>query len=133
AIDDQALAEVAGRREGGRIRLGHTAPGRQHHPYAIQSQEVSGDLVEDEDDEHDHGEYGQRPSHLPEFLTLGRPQSGGWWAVAFELPGDLSKTVNPALLQLPAAFGLAGASGLNATLPLFLTSLLARLGYVHLS
>jgi len=41
--------------------------------------------------------------------------------------------VNPALLQLPAAFGLAGASGLNATLPLFLTSLLARLGYVHLA
>jgi hypothetical protein len=41
--------------------------------------------------------------------------------------------VSPALLQLPAAFGLAGASGLNATLPLFLTSLLARLGYVHLS
>ena len=41
--------------------------------------------------------------------------------------------MNPALLQLPAAFGLAGASGLNATLPLFLTSLLARLGYVHLS
>jgi hypothetical protein len=34
---------------------------------------------------------------------------------------------------VPAAFGLAGASGLNATLPLFLTSLLARLGYIHLS
>ncbi|GAC1615750.1 MAG: DUF4126 domain-containing protein [Candidatus Dormibacteraceae bacterium] len=40
--------------------------------------------------------------------------------------------MNPALLQLPAAFGLSGASGLNATLPLFLTSLLARMGYLHL-
>jgi hypothetical protein len=40
--------------------------------------------------------------------------------------------VNPALLQLPAAFGLAGASGLNATLPLLIVSLLARVGLVHL-
>jgi len=41
--------------------------------------------------------------------------------------------VNPALLSLPAAFGLAGATGLNATLPLFIVSLLARLGLIHLS
>ena len=40
--------------------------------------------------------------------------------------------MNPALLQLPAAFGLAGASGLNATLPLLIVSLLARVGLVHL-
>lgn len=37
------------------------------------------------------------------------------------------------LLQLPAAFGLAGASGLNATLPLLIVSLLARLGLIHLA
>jgi hypothetical protein len=41
--------------------------------------------------------------------------------------------VNPALLQLPAAFGLAGASGLNATLPLLIVSLLTRLGLIHLA
>jgi hypothetical protein len=41
--------------------------------------------------------------------------------------------LNPALLSLPAAFGLAGASGLNATLPLFIVSLLARLGLVQLA
>jgi Domain of unknown function (DUF4126) len=41
--------------------------------------------------------------------------------------------VSPALLALPAAFGLAGASGLNATLPLLIVSLLARLGLVHLA
>ena len=41
--------------------------------------------------------------------------------------------MNPALLSLPAAFGLAGASGLNATLPLLIVSLLARLGLVHLA
>ncbi len=40
--------------------------------------------------------------------------------------------MNPALLSLPAAFGLAGASGLNATLPLLIVSLLARLGLIHL-
>ncbi len=38
-----------------------------------------------------------------------------------------------ALVQLPAAFGLAGATGLNATLPLFIVSLLARLGLIHLA
>ncbi len=37
------------------------------------------------------------------------------------------------LLQLPAAFGLAGASGLNATLPLLIVSLLTRLGLIHLA
>jgi uncharacterized protein DUF4126 len=41
--------------------------------------------------------------------------------------------VNPALMQLPAAFGLAGATGLNATLPLLIVSLLARLGLIHLA
>ena len=41
--------------------------------------------------------------------------------------------MNPALLALPAAFGLAGATGLNATLPLLIVSLLARLGLLHLS
>jgi hypothetical protein len=41
--------------------------------------------------------------------------------------------VNVALLQLPAAFGLAGATGLNATLPLLIVSLLARLGLIHLA
>lgn len=40
--------------------------------------------------------------------------------------------MNPALLSLPAAFGLAGASGLNATLPLLIVSLLARVGLIHL-
>jgi len=40
--------------------------------------------------------------------------------------------LNPALLSLPAAFGLAGASGLNATLPLLIVSLLARLGLIQL-
>jgi len=38
-----------------------------------------------------------------------------------------------ALLSLPAAFGLAGATGLNATLPLVIVSLLARLGLIHLA
>lgn len=41
--------------------------------------------------------------------------------------------MNPGLLALPAAFGLAGATGLNATLPLFIVSLLARLGLIHLA
>ena len=41
--------------------------------------------------------------------------------------------MNPALVQLPAAFGLAGATGLNATLPLLIVSLLARLGLIHLA
>ena len=41
--------------------------------------------------------------------------------------------MNPALLSLPAAFGLAGATGLNATLPLLIVSLLARLGLIHLA
>ena len=41
--------------------------------------------------------------------------------------------MSPALLQIPAAFGLAGATGLNATLPLLIVSLLARLGLIHLS
>ena len=36
-------------------------------------------------------------------------------------------------MQLPAAFGLAGATGLNASLPLFIVSLLARLGLIHLA
>src|SRR3989454_10336949 len=41
--------------------------------------------------------------------------------------------MNPALLTLPAAFALAGAGGLKATLPLLIVSLLARLGLVHLA
>lgn len=41
--------------------------------------------------------------------------------------------MNPALLALPAAFGLAGASGLNASLPLLIVSLLARVGLVQLA
>lgn len=41
--------------------------------------------------------------------------------------------MNPAVLALPAAFGLAGASGLNASLPLLIVSLLARLGLIHLA
>jgi hypothetical protein len=41
--------------------------------------------------------------------------------------------LNPTLLALPAAFGLAGASGLNASLPLLIVSLLARVGMIHLS
>jgi hypothetical protein len=41
--------------------------------------------------------------------------------------------VNPALLSVPAAFGLAGASGLNASLPLLIVSVLARVGLIHLS
>jgi hypothetical protein len=40
--------------------------------------------------------------------------------------------MNP-LLQLPAAFGLAGATGLNATLPLLIVSVLDRLGLIHLA
>jgi hypothetical protein len=38
-----------------------------------------------------------------------------------------------ALLQLPAAFGLAGATGLNATLPLLIVSVLSRFGLIHLA
>ena len=41
--------------------------------------------------------------------------------------------VDPILLALPAAFGLAGASGLNASLPLLIVSALARAGLVHLA
>ena len=41
--------------------------------------------------------------------------------------------MNPALLQLPAAFGLAGATGLNASLPLLIVSLLARMGLIQLA
>jgi Domain of unknown function (DUF4126) len=41
--------------------------------------------------------------------------------------------VDPRLLALPAAFGLAGASGLNASLPLLIVSLLARAGLIHLA
>ena len=41
--------------------------------------------------------------------------------------------MNPALLSVPAAFGLAGAAGLNATLPLVIVSLLARVGLIHLA
>jgi hypothetical protein len=40
--------------------------------------------------------------------------------------------MDPRLLALPAAFGLAGASGLNASLPLLIISALARAGLVHL-
>ncbi len=41
--------------------------------------------------------------------------------------------MDPRLLAVPAAFGLAGASGLNASLPLLLISLLARAGLIHLA
>ena len=41
--------------------------------------------------------------------------------------------MDPRLLALPAAFGLAGASGLNASLPLLIISFLARVGLVHLA
>ena len=41
--------------------------------------------------------------------------------------------MDPRLLAVPAAFGLAGASGLNASLPLLIISALARAGLVHLS
>lgn len=41
--------------------------------------------------------------------------------------------MDPLLLSLPAAFGLAAASGLNASLPLLLVSLAARMGIVHLT
>ena len=41
--------------------------------------------------------------------------------------------MDPRLLALPAAFGLAGASGLNASLPLLIVSLLARLGLIQLA
>src|SRR5262252_6400850 len=41
--------------------------------------------------------------------------------------------MDPRLLMMPAAFGLAGASGLNASLPLLMISALARAGLVHLS
>jgi hypothetical protein len=44
-----------------------------------------------------------------------------------------NRAVDPRLLALPAAFGLAGASGLNASLPLLLVSLLARAGLIHLA
>jgi hypothetical protein len=41
--------------------------------------------------------------------------------------------MDPLLLSLPAAFGLATASGLNASLPLLLVSLAARMGLLHLA
>jgi hypothetical protein len=41
--------------------------------------------------------------------------------------------MDPRLLAVPAAFGLAGASGLNASLPLLIVSLLARAGLVQLA
>jgi hypothetical protein len=41
--------------------------------------------------------------------------------------------MDPLLLSLPAAFGLATASGLNASLPLLLVSLAARMGLIHLA
>ena len=41
--------------------------------------------------------------------------------------------MNLSLLQIPAAFGLAGATGLNATLPIFIVSLLSRLGLIQLA
>jgi hypothetical protein len=48
-------------------------------------------------------------------------------------PACDSTVMDPRLLALPAAFGLAGASGLNASLPLLLVSLLARAGLIHLA
>lgn len=42
-------------------------------------------------------------------------------------------SMDPRLLAVPAAFGLAGASGLNASLPLLIISALSRAGLVHLS
>src|SRR5215467_3121834 len=42
-------------------------------------------------------------------------------------------SMDPRLLAVPAAFGLAGASGLNASLPLLIISALARAGLLHLS
>src|SRR5579859_2147040 len=41
--------------------------------------------------------------------------------------------MDPLLVSLPAAFGLAAASGLNASLPLLLVSLAARVGLIHLA
>jgi len=41
--------------------------------------------------------------------------------------------MDPRLLTVPATFGLAGASGLNASLPLLMISALARVGLIHLS
>jgi hypothetical protein len=41
--------------------------------------------------------------------------------------------MDPLLLSLPAAFGLAAASGLNASLPLLLVSVAARAGLLHLA
>src|ERR1044072_8349086 len=41
--------------------------------------------------------------------------------------------MNPALLSLPAAFGLAGAPRATATLPPAIITLLARLGLIHLA
>jgi hypothetical protein len=41
--------------------------------------------------------------------------------------------MDPRLLAAPAAFGLAGASGLNASLPLLIVSLLARAGLIQLA
>lgn len=41
--------------------------------------------------------------------------------------------MDPRLLAIPAAFGLAGASGLNASIPLIVVGLLARVGLVHLA
>ena len=51
------------------------------------------------------------------------------------LPADPGENgpMDPLLLSLPAAFGLATASGLNASLPLLLVSLAARMGLLHLA
>jgi hypothetical protein len=46
--------------------------------------------------------------------------------------GD-NANMDPRLLAVPAAFGLAGASGLNASLPLLVVSLLARAGLIQLA
>ena len=48
-------------------------------------------------------------------------------------PRGHNAVMDPRLLTLPAAFGLAGASGLNASLPLLVISLLARAGLVQLA
>jgi hypothetical protein len=41
--------------------------------------------------------------------------------------------MDPLLLGTASAFGLAGAAGLNTTLPLLIVGLLARLGLLHLA
>lgn len=48
-------------------------------------------------------------------------------------PALLDPPMDPALLAPPAAFGLAGASGHNAGLPLLMISLLARLALLQLA